>query len=55
MERTDYLIYGTHVDTPGDETLLCVVDDVNKAKFAVIAYKVSGNWTEVHYECREVN
>jgi len=55
MERTDYLVYGTHVDTPWDETLLCVVDNVDKAKYAVKAYTESGDWTEVRYDCWEVH
>lgn len=55
MERIDYLVYGTHVDTPWDETLLCVVDNVDKAKYAVKAYTESGDWTEVRYDCWEVH
>ncbi len=50
MERTDYLVYGTHVDTPWDETLLCVVDNVDKAKYAVKAFAESGEWMKVRYE-----
>ena len=50
MGRTDYLIYGTHVDTPWDETLLCIVDSVDKAKYAVKSFEDSGEWTKVRYE-----
>lgn len=54
MERTDYLVYGIYVDTPWEETLLCVVDNVDKAKYAVKAYTESGDWIEVHYDCWKV-
>lgn len=54
MERTDYLVYGIYVDTPWEETLLCVVDNVDKAKYAVKAYTDSGDWKEVRYDCWKV-
>lgn len=50
MKRTDYLVYGIYVDAPWDETLLCVVDSIDKAKYAVKAYMESGDWIEVRYE-----
>ena len=50
MERTDYLVYGTHVDTPWDETLLCVVDNVDKAKYAVETFEKDIEWKKVRYE-----
>lgn len=50
MERTDYLVYGTHIDTPWDETLLCIVDSEGKAKYAVKAFTEGGEWTKVRYE-----
>jgi hypothetical protein len=50
MGRTDYLVYGTHVDTPWDETLLCIVDSVGKAEYAMKSFEDSGEWTKVRYE-----
>ena len=48
--RTDYLIYGTHIDTPWDETLLCIVDSEGKAQYAVKTFEANGEWTKVRYE-----
>lgn len=48
--RTDYLIYGVHIDTPGDETLLCIVDSEGKAQYTVKTFEANGEWTKVRYE-----
>ena len=53
MERTDYLIYGTHVDTPWDETLLAIVDSQLKVD-DWISQSQNGEWTNLRYEAWRV-
>lgn len=53
MERTDYLIYGTHIDTPWDEALLAIVDSQLKAD-NWISQSQGGEWTNLRYEAWKV-
>ncbi|MBR4890347.1 MAG: hypothetical protein IKU15_03495 [Clostridia bacterium] len=54
MERTDYLIYGTHIDTPWDETLLAIVDSQLKADDWISQSQDGGEWTNLRYEAWKV-